>query len=262
MLRFFINTSRNILLSLIVFCFFIGCSNKSKAEITETPYISISLENVKSSEIIDFSTQKWHITNKVILVLFGYNFNSEETSQLLLSQLEKQYGLAEYGGLILPVFYPTSFKHTKSFYSELYNIINDSNYDLEGIITLGAPENTNIALSKNQDYWNDAVPYPVIALFPQDNIMATEAACDIVIDKAQNAHLSGELMAEDSESTVIKEAPQVIADIIDYISETEFTFSKDNSLQIHVKQILKGLPFRHYVDSETGLQAINHFVLN
>ena len=38
-------------------------------------------------------------------------------------------------------------------------------------------------------------------------------------------------------------------------------FTKDSSVQAHVVQMLKGYKIQYFIDPETGLHAINHFVL-
>lgn len=251
------------ILSLLGSLFFNSCSQKNNQELLDTDYYELSLSTTEPQNIPDFSTQLWHSTNKKILVFFGYNFNSPEITDRLLSVLEEHYGLAEDGGLILPVFYPDNFKHLRSFYSELANIIQDDNYDFSGIITLGAPENTYIALARNQDFWEQNVPYPVFALFPQDNVLGLEATCDIVLDKAQNAQLNGDIVSEEAEVSVIKEAPEILIRAIDYMLFLDSSLLKNKNLSTHLKQILgDSIPFHHYLDSETGLQSINHFVLN
>ena len=247
----------------IIFSIFLilGCSKKSE----------INLQDIQTIELLDSSTdnlsenytQTWHTTNKRIMVLFGYNFNTPEVYEPILLELSKKFGLDENGGLILPLFYPDSFKHSpRSFFTQIANILADDAYDFCGVITLGAPENTHVAFSRNQDLWNENVPYPVIALFPQDDVLGLESSCDFVLDKTQTVNLNSDFIVDEEENVTISEAPEVLENTIYYILDIDFSFPRTSDLRLHVANILRNRKFNYYKDSETGLQSINHFVLN
>ena len=131
-----------------------------------------------------------------------------------------------------------------------------------GIVIVGAPENTHIALARNQDNWNQEVPYPVIALFPQDEVLGLEATCDIVLDKGQTTSLTGEMASTEVESQLIEETPEVLVETINYIQSLNYSLEKNSSIQVHLMQMLKNKNIHHYIDPESGLQSINHFILN
>lgn len=247
----------------IIFSIFItlGCSKKSE----------INLQNIQTIELLDSTsdnlsenyTQTWHTTNKRVMVLFGYNFNTPEVYEPILFELSKKFGLAENGGLILPLFYPDSFKHSpRSFFTQIANILADDAYDFCGVITLGAPENTHIAFSRNQDLWNENVPYPIIALFPQDDVLGLESSCDFVLDKTQTVNINSDFIVDEEDTVTITEAPDILYRTISYIQCLESSMKKNADLRLHVSNILKNYDFHYYKDSETGLQSINHFVLN
>jgi hypothetical protein len=240
--------------------FFTACKKETKNYNTNS--LEISLNQGNSTELAA-TPQKWHITNKKICVLFGYDFNDPQVKEPLIELLKKNFGLAEDGGLIYPLVYPEDFKHgIRGYASDFASILASDDLDLAGIVLLGAPENTHTAIAKNQDKWEQEVPYPVIALFPQDDVLGIESTCDIVVDKGQMAGLTGEIAPEESDGQIYSEAPQVIVDTIKYILSLDGALPKNQTVQTHLKQILKDKQFHHYTDPETGLQSINHFVIN
>ena len=238
-----------------------GCSKKSDINLQDIQ--TIELSDITEDKLPENYTQTWHVTNKRILVLFGYNFNTPEIYEPIINSLEKRFGLDKNGGLIFPLFYPESFKHSpRSFFTQIANILADNAYDFCGVITLGAPENTHIAFSRNQDLWNGTVPYPVISLFPQDDVLGLEASCDFVLDKTQTINLNSDFIVNEEDSVTISEAPEILENTIHYIFDLGFSLPKNSDLRFHISNILKNRKFNYYKDSETGLQSINHFVLN
>ena len=176
--------------------------------------------------------------------------------------MQQNFGLDEDGGLIYPLSYPDDFKHgTRGYASDFASILQSNELDLAGVVLLGAPENTHTALAKNQDKWEQEVPYPVIALFPQDDVLGIESTCDIVVDKGQTAGLTGELAPEESDGQIHANAPEIIIETIRYIQLLDGAPSRSNELQKHMEQMLEGYQFHRYTDPESGLMSINHFVL-
>lgn len=244
-----------VLLSL----FFISCQ-KEKINISNT---SSSFELLDSDFSSFNSSNSWHITNKRICVLFGYNFNTPEVKDSILQILSAQYGLSSEDGLITPLVYPDDFKHNgKSVASDLYSFLNKEEETFSAVIILGAPENTHVALARNQDFWNMNVPYPVIALFPQDEVLGLESTCDFVVEKAQEAELEGTVLNEENEAEFIIESPEILTETIDYLLDFDSTFAKNGDLSVHLNQMYKNRKLRHYIDPESGLQSINHFILD
>lgn len=239
---------------------FTACKKETKNYNTNS--LEISLNQSNSTELAA-TPQKWHITNKKICVLFGYDFNNSEIKEPLLATLKENFGLAEDGGLIYPLIYTESFKHgVKGYANDFAAILTSDDLELAGIVLLGAPENTHTAIAKNQDKWEQNVPYPVIALFPQDDVLGLESTCDIVVDKGQTAGLTGEIAPEESDGQIHANATEIIVETIKYILELEGSPERTKTLQKHMEQMLKGYQFHHYTDPETGLMSINHFVLN
>jgi len=236
---------------------FTGCSkNKTKTQVNPEEAIEITIQ--ESAEKVSQEPQTWHITNKRICVLFGYDFNSPEVYQPLENLLSEKFGLEQDGGLIYPLVYPDDFKHgVKGYSGDLFAILNDDDNDFAGLIILGAPEKTHLALARLQDKWDQNVPYPIIALYPQDDVLGLESACDVVIDEGQDSDTN----LEDAEQ-VIADADEVLLETINYIIALGAPMTRNISVQTHVQQMYKNRSVRRYVDSESGLQSINHFVFN
>lgn len=236
---------------------FTGCSkNKSKPQENLEDSIEITIQPTESK--IQTLPKAWHITNKRICVLFGYDFNTPEVYEPLKAKLSEKFGLAEDGGLIFPLIYPDDFKHgAKGYSSDLYAILNDDDNDFSGLIILGAPEKTHFALARLQDKWEQKVPYPIIALYPQDDVEGLQSACDVVIDQGQGSDEN----LEEADRTV-EDADVVLMETISYIDALGVPMTRDNSVQKHVLQMFKGKSIRRYVDPETGIPSINHFVFN
>ena len=248
-------------ISLFVLIFVPSCK-KPPYEIDSENTINLEMTSATESELVT-ETQKWQITKKHICVILGYDFNEKEMVEEITSLLASRYGLAEDGGLIVLYTYPEDFKAGgRSYHNNLRLILQNDIENLSGVIILGAPERTHIALARNQDYWNMNVPYPVIALFPQDDVLGLESTCDIVLDKGQAINYNGEILESGHDSVVITEAPDILIDTIDYIAEYDGAFPKNKSLSNHVFNMYEGYKIHHYVDGETGLQSVNHFILN
>lgn len=237
-----------------------GCKKKQKK--IDSNSVDLTLNQVEESQL-QAVPQKWHVTNKRVCVLFGYDFNNPEVKDKLLITLKENFGLDEDGGLIYPLTYPEDFKHgARGYASDFAAILQDEELEFSGIVLLGAPENTHTALAKNQDKWEQEVPYPVVALFPQDDVLGIESTCDIVVDKGQTAGLDGEIAPEESDGQIHQNAEEIIVETIKYIQLLDGAPSRTATLQKHMEQMLKGYQFHHYIDPESGLQSINHFVLN
>ena len=239
----------------------LACGCKKKHKEADANSVDLTL-NKAEEQLLQNVPQKWHVTNKRVVVLFGYDFNNPQIKENLLTLLQNNFGLDEDGGLIYPLTYPDDFKHgIRGYASDFAAILQDEELDLAGIVLLGAPENTHTALAKNQDKWEQDVPYPVIALFPQDDVLGMESTCDIVVDKGQTAGLTGEIAPEESDGQIHANAPEIIVETIKYIQLLDGAPERSKALQKHMEQMLEGYQFHHYTDPESGLMSINHFVL-
>ena len=242
---------------LIIFpLIFSGCKRERR---TTTQNSSVNLSTAKNNIVQqDKSTQFWHQTNKKICVLYGYGYNSQEFTSAMNSVLFQKFGSAENDGFIYPVTFPDDFKKgSKVYITVLTDILQDM--ELQGIVLLGAPEGTHIAIARMQDDWDGNLPYPVFSLFPQDNVLGMEDSSDFVLDKAQKAEINGILEEEDQ--SYVQEIPELLENSVRYISYCDAPAEKNAKLFEIVKKICGNLKVERYSDPDTGLISINHFVL-
>lgn len=241
----------------LLFC---SCSKKKKV-VEQDEVLQLEIHSSDKNRVVQ-EPQTWHVTNKRVCVLFGYGFNNTETYTEILNSLSEKFGLAENGGLIYPLVYPESFKHgVKGYVNDFALELEDSELELVGVIILGAPDRTHVSLARFQDFWKEIVPCTIVALYPQDDVLGIEATCDIVVDKAQVADMTGTIVEEAGDSVDVSEVIQVLCSTVNYIQHIESSLPKDSNLQKHVQQMLKDKKLHRYFDPETGLQSVNHFVL-
>lgn len=242
---------------------FFSCNNqKAINDFSETP-INIEIkDSTRENKIsLEDRNQLWHATNKKVIILFGYNYNDKSFVEKASKKLFDSFGNSEDGGVIVPIVFPDEFRHKdKAVNSDLFNILNDNSLDIAGFISLGAPEKTYRALTRIQDLWNGHIPFPVISMFPQDDILGIEDTSSIVINQVQKAE-SDEHMITESEEIRVQDAEDILVNAVSYILELEGAPEKDASLATHVRQMLPGKKIHRYTDSETGLYSINHFVI-
>ncbi len=254
------NIVKFIIISLVFLTF--SCS-KPSVQTDDNSYINLE---VKKSEAVSVQVFNSQFTYKKILVVLGYDVNSPKISSELKTQLQNLYGLTDANGINNLVTYPEDFKRgQRGYIGEFTAMLTDTEVEYAGVIILGAPEYTHIALARHQDFWNQKVPYPTIALFPQDDILGIEANCDIVIEKAQPLQMDGEPLSEEVENQLIEEAPNLLIHTINYflyMDESNTCFERTESLKNHLNQMYPEYKFHNYSDPETGLQSINHFILN
>lgn len=249
-------------LSLIITLFSCGETKTSLDSEEKILEIQVRDSSVSFDELKNCQSQLWHGSNTKIYVLFGYNFNDEEFVSGTTALLSEKYGLSENGGQIIPVIFPKNFKHgEKAVTVDLYNILNENITEVSGFITLGTPENTYKALAKVQDQWQGEIPFPVVSLFPQDETLGIQDTSIIVIDKVQAAE-SEESLVTESEHHRVEDAAEILDSVITFIKNIDGKIEKDSKLGSYVRMMLPNKNIRRYTDSDSGLYAINHFVID
>lgn len=255
---------KRTLLSLLIFIAILltfSCKKQKKINTSNSQTIKLT-QSKKDLDSIDNLISKWHVTNKRIYVLYGYGFNATESVEQINAILEKRYGFDEDEGLICPLVYPSDFKHNgKAIATELFHILAESQHDIAGVLLLGAPDTTHIALGRLQDFWDMNIPYPIIALYPQDDVLGLESSCDIVIDRLQKKQNDIETEEEIFNNTITQDTLTSIVNILDYIITLNGTIPKNSDLQVHAQQMLSNKKLEMYVDPESGIKSINHFVI-
>ncbi|HAH61303.1 MAG TPA: hypothetical protein DCL73_04320 [Treponema sp.] len=242
-------------------CFFVSCgAKKAEADSPDAPVALTVKPAGQDGDDLKLPTQTWHVSDDCICILFGYGYNDADFVRSMTAELYKKYGDAADGGLILSLVFPDNFKRgTKSIAAELPLFVNGKN--VRGVILLGAPENTNYGIAHLQDSYDGFPSFPVFSFFSQDDVAGMEGTADFVLDKAQEADIDG-AVKDESEQLFVKEAPDMIRRSIKYMLALDAPLPKDKNLSAHLKSIVGKVSVSRYVDPETGLQSVNHFVMN
>ncbi|MCR5613247.1 hypothetical protein [Treponema sp.] len=230
-------------------------------------FLSCSSKNKTDSSTAD-GTQKeerpqWQPSAEKICVVFGYGYNSEEFVKTEIERLEKNFGLSdgtENSGLIIPYVFPDDLKvGNTGRISRLITLLEE--VKVAGIITIGAPEYTSNTLATLRENSGDN-PFPIYTLFPQDEILAIEATSDFVLDRAVEHSENIEEVKQETEQTKVEGIEDIIDNAIDYMLLFNMPLRSNAELQIHVGNIVGSrYSLKRYVDPETGLSSINHFII-
>ena len=195
----------------------------------------------------------------------GYGYNDEAFVEATLDELHRTLGLAEKGGAVIPYIYPQDFmRGGTARISSLSEMLKEAG--AMGLVVVGAPEGTHRALAALQETELERALYPVISLMPQDDILGIESGSDIVIEYVPaSATVEGELVAESG--TFQENVPQLIARSAYYLTllppEYVGGFQQDLELLTHARQLAgSSWTVSRYIDPETGLCPMNHFVID
>ena len=240
--------------------FFISsCGKQTEYNFSASSLITL-YEAQENADELELPTQTWHKSDKNIVVFFGYGYNDEEFVEKTKNQLFKKYGNANENGNLLALVFPDDFKHgSRTYTTHLANILDDK--EVSGLVILGAPEGTYRAITRLQDEYNRKLPFPVISLFSQDDVLGTEYTSDIVLDKKHKAQLNGILETE-SEQEFSEEVSSILEKAVFFADIADSPFEKNAKLFSIAKMIAGDAKISRYIDSETGLIPINHFVLD
>ena len=232
--------------------FVFSCGNSStKIVLDENTLI---IEPKESSEDMGNKSQSlWTNDEGVVVVLFGYGFNEPSFTNSILQKIKDEFGVENENGLVLPVIFPDDL-HNRI--SSLNDFLGDR--QIRGIILLGAPERTHIALAKIHNDWDNMAPFNIFSFFPQDEALGQEGTCNFVVEYPR---LHTELSEDSGVIQSADESVEIIMNSIRYVAQLPGSIPCDKDLQFHVQNILKGKKIKPYVDSETGITSVNHFLI-
>ena len=203
---------------------------------------------------------KAYLAGKHIAVVLGYGYNDPAFIESTRAVLNRDYGLKteEADGLIQLFVYPDDFDvGGRTRISKLASLLEET--ELAGILILGAPEGMNIPLSKMQDAAGGSLPYPVFTLFPQDEVLASEATADFVLDYANGGESTA--LQEEVEVTQDFDADTLIENSVQEMISLRGALPDDSKLFTFVQDIVgKERAISHYIDAESGIQSANHFI--
>lgn len=234
-----------------------SCSNKNK-----------TTNQIVEEQIIEDSHKRpaWKPTEEKVCIVFGYGYNNEEFIKTEIDRLSENFGLSDgtaESGLIIPYVFPDDFKvgntgRISSLISKLEDV------KVCGLITIGAPEYTNNTLANLRED-ESKTAFPIYSLFPQDEILAIQATSDFVLDKAvsQSDNISElENSAEEAPQITVNGIEDIIDNAVDLMLETKTPLASNAELFNHVSKVAgEQYSIKRYVDPETGLSSINHFII-
>lgn len=250
-----------LLVSLYSVVFITSCRKENKAPVAETIVSAESTSENVPLKLKKLSTEtKAYLEGKNIVVILGYGYNDVANVTKITQSLNENFGVeAENEPALISIFvYPSDFMVAgKERISSIADRIEDKN--LAGMVILGAPEGLHIALSKIQDRTeNGKIPYPVFTFFSQDDVLGTESTSDFVLDYA---HKTNSIDGEVTDFIPDFDVVSILTNAISSMIELREPLKSDSSLKIFVQKLLdKNRTVVHYVDGETGLQSINHFI--
>jgi hypothetical protein len=204
-----------------------------------------------------------YISEKSIVVVLGYGFNDDATVEKIKADLDSDFSLKtdEKDGFVSLYVFPNDFMSGKyARISKLESMVEDSE-NVAGLLIFGAPEKTHKTLAELMDKEDDGkLHFPVVSFFPQDDILGIQYTSDIVIDYAGNSESVGDLEGEAVHTIPNFDTRKVISNTIMSMIARKSPFEKDENLINTAQDILgKEIPVSRYVDSETKIQALNHF---
>ncbi len=235
-----------------------GCSKKQAADISD---INPEQQSpIAEEEIVELP--KW-IPGEYprIGIFFGYGYQTAEEQAPILAELSEEFGLYENKGLIVPFEFPEVYYTNKKVSSSFILDYLDG-YDLLALILVGSPDKIHYSLADLQD---EEVTYPIFSIFPQDDVVGTEAGSFLVLDWEASASEEGDEGLENAGFTgnlcniLIPLIHTIKSDARNGFHENAAAFSE--VLATEIAEHLPDLNIKHYVDPETGIKAFNHFVL-
>ena len=203
-----------------------------------------------------------------IALIFGYGYNDADFTASALEYLDSSFISASGEPVILPLVFPDDFKvGSTARISLLYDKL--IAYNLAGIVLLGSPENTHSVLARLQDADGGI---PVVSLFSQDDQMGTEALSCLVFDfeageppgehALEEGTISLDEVLETEFARYIDDVPSLLSRVVYYVSLLDSPLAKNAELRVHALQMLgSGWNILPYIDAETGMHPVNHFVL-
>lgn len=202
-----------------------------------------------------------------IALFLGHGFSDAEKKEELLGYLRRTYGLTEDGGLISVLTYPEDVSVSgRVRMSVLTAKVKELHAQkaLTGFISAGAPQGTHTVLAALQDA---GINIPVFSLFPQDDVLGTEAGSSLVFDyrpAALQDKSAGEVAAqEESDYEYAGKSDRVLIPLIQAVLYWDRIKNDEMLIPALRTEFFRqtGCNLIMYSDPVTGLRAKNHYVL-
>ena len=249
---------------------FSGCKKKERPPIVDEPDPDIVVVRP------DSMVPKWLPGDYAhIAVVFGVGYETEELQQPVIDYFADEFGLASDGGLIETYVFPTEYFNGKrikvSFLTETFK-----NKNICGLVLLSAPDRAYYAL---MDLSENGVSYPVWSIFPvtytTDEVLGTEYGSFFVLDYKELS----EKTSSDADSALIDKMDNgektyegnigdILTPVIHYIKKSADGVNEPYGpgyaaeyLFRAYRDIFDDCTLSRFVEQESGLPALNHFVL-
>ena len=240
---------KNLFSVTLIFMIFSSCKEKQK--------LSPDFINLQVAETsLQKETAELHYTNATgeIIVVFAYDYNDPAFTVPMIAEIEKVYGTAENGGLVLPLIFPDDFN---GIISRLYDYAVKEN--IRGIIILGAPDYTYSAIIKIKSFWEDNEPVNIFSFFPKDSVTAQEATCDLILEYNYSSQEELDGIVTDLNKVIWEDAKTILLKAIKYMYNLPGKLPINSDLYYHIQNIAgKGNVHPFVVDSV--LNSCNHYV--
>ena len=248
-----------------------GCKKQKTVAIVDEPDPDIVVQRPESL------VPKWLPGDYPhVAVILGAGYETEETSAPVMNYLSYEFGLAEDGGLIETYFFPEEYLNGKRIkVSFLTDTLKDKN--IIGLVLLSAPDRTYYAL---MDLVESGISYPVWSVFPvtynTDEILGTECGSFFVLDYKE--YVNGE-STEPEDSMLLDDlvngsknykgnVGDILTPVIHYIKKTADVVNNPYSpsdaaeyLLKEYKEIFSNCTLNRFIEPESSLPALNHYVL-
>ncbi len=254
---------------IVAFCFS-GCNKQERSLLVDEPDPDIVVSRP------DAPVPKWLPGDYAhIVVVFGVGYETEELRQPVLDYFAEEFGLAEDDGLIETAVFPAEYFNGKRIkVSFLTDLMKDKNAC--GLVLLSAPDRAFYAL---MDLIESGISYPVWSVFPvpytTDEVLGTEYGSFFVLDYKEineNSATDADSALVDAMTNGVKtydgNIGSILTPVIRYIKKSADGVNEPYSpghaaeyLSEAYKETFDGCTFTRFVEQESGLPALNHYVL-
>ena len=129
--------------------------------------------------------------------------------------------------------------------------------NIRGIILFGAPENTAREIAKVQKSFDEKTPFNVFSFFPQDDVLAQEGTCNIIVENKRD-----ETQLEEMTQVMDEGSVDLMIRAVRYIAAVPGPLPVNAELVKHAMKLLGMTKISKYIDSETSLHSDNHFLID
>ncbi len=218
-------------------------------------------KQTERAAVVSDSVRLWEPSDTVVCVVFGHGYTEDVFLSDTLELLSQQFGMEDDGGFIRPMIYPDDF--TRGGVERIFWLSDIAEDDtVSGVITLGCPELTYRALSVIR---GEKPGFPVLSLFPQDDILAVESHSTAVVDFAAETPAAGEDGIPSLEEETIRNieaVPALLAESVRLVKNGGFPEPGEPLRTLFADTVGDAWNVAFYVDPETGIRSANHFTLS